>query len=140
MINVNSGNIELDNNFLITKKLGRKEFENSSLFKDVLSQQINTFSSYYLKPQLIGGEKFIVVLFFNQNDMIYLINISILNDGDMPSWENWSEVEELKRKDMHDTWLENNIGKPPYKYSWGEISSNYDPRTGSSMITINYAI
>ena len=60
------------------------------------------------------------------------------NGDSLPSWENWSKEEQLKKKDKHDIWLKTNIGKPPYKYSWGEISSNYDPRSGSSMITIRY--
>ena len=139
MININNGNITLDDScFTITKGLTKNEFINSNLFKDVLSQQTYTFSNYYLKPQLIGKDKFIVVLFFNQNSKIYLVNISISDDGSVPSWTNWSEYKELKRKDLHDKWLGENIGKPPYRYAWGEISSNYDPRSGSSMITIKY--
>lgn len=139
MSNVNNGNISINGgSFIITKDLTKNDFINSSLFNDVISQQTHMFSNYYLKPQLIGKDKFIIVLFFNQNDMIYLVNISLSNEGSVPTWTNWSQDEELKRKDMHDKWLENNIGKPPYKYLWGEISSDYDPRSGSSMITIKY--
>lgn len=141
MININNGNLTIDDGrFTITKGLTKNDFINSNKFKDVLSQQTLTFSNYYLKPQLIGKDKFMVVLFFNQNDMIYLVNISLSDDGSVPSWTNWSEDEELKRKDLHDNWLEKNIGMPPYKYAWGEISSNYDPRSGSSMITIKYNV
>lgn len=66
---------------------------------------------------------------------MYLI---LTSDGNLASWNNWSESEEQSKKDEHDKWLLRNIGEPPYNYSWGEISSNYDPRSGSSMITIRY--
>jgi hypothetical protein len=139
MIDIKSGNILLNgNSFIIKKGLKKDEFIKSNLIGDVLSQQASIYTYYFLKPQLIGSESFTVVLYFNQNDLIEFMNISLSNNGNMLSWDNWSEKEELKKKDEHDKWLERNIGKPPYKYLWGEISSNYDPRSGSSMITIRY--
>lgn len=139
MFNIKNGNISLNNNFIIKKGLTKNEFIKSTLFKDVINQQItNGFSYFYLKPQLINNEKFIITLLFNQNDILDFLNISITKNDTVPSWNNWSESLELKKKETHDKWLEKNIGKPPYKYIWGEISSNYDPRSGSSMITISY--
>lgn len=141
MININNGNISINNGkFTITKSLTKNKFMNSSLFNDVLSQQTHIFSNYYLKPQLIGKDKFIITLIFNQDDMIYFVNICLCSDEGVPTWNNWSKNKVLKIKDKNDKWLENNIGKSPYKYSWGEISSNYDPRSCSSMITIRYNI
>ena len=141
VINPNNGDININGSSLIIQKgLSKNDFVSSRLFKDVLIQEIHAFSNYYLKPQLIGKDKFMVVLFFNQKDMIYLVNMSLSDDGNVLSWNNWSEDEAIKIKERHDQWLEDSIGKPPYKYSWGEISSNYDPRSGSSMITIRYNI
>ncbi|MDD7793074.1 hypothetical protein [Clostridium sp. 'White wine YQ'] len=141
MININNGNISInDGRFIITKSLTKNGFMNSNLYNDVISQQTHMFSNYYLKPQLIGKDKFIMTLVFNPSDMIYLVNICLSNEGDKPTWDNWSQYEVLKIKNKNDEWLEKNIGKPPYKYSWGEISSNYDPRSGSSMISIRYDI
>ncbi len=140
MIDIKSGNLSLNgNSFIMKKGLTKDEFMKSNLINDVLSQETYAFTNYYLKPQLIGSDMFIVVLYFNQNDIIDFINISLSGDGNVPTWNDWSESKELKRKESHDKWLEKNIGKPPYKYSWGEISSNYDPRSGSSMITIKYS-
>lgn len=139
MINIKNGDVSLNGNtFIIKKGLAKDEFEKSTLFKDVISKETHSFTNYYLKPQLIGNEKFILVLFFNTNNILDFANISLSHDGKIPSWDNWSENEEYKRKDDHDKWLVNNISKPPYKYSWGEVSSNYDPRSGSSAITIKY--
>ncbi len=139
MIDVENGNITMDNNsFVIRKGLTKDEFKKSELFEEVLNEQVHTFTNYYLKPQLLGEESFSISLFFDSNEIINFLQISMIKDG-IPSWDNWSEKQEQRRKAEHDQWLKMNIGKPPYKYSWGEISSNYDPRSGSSMITIRYS-
>ena len=139
MIDIKNGNILLnDNSFIIKKGLTKAEFLKSNLAEDILNQQVSVFTNYYLKPQLIGDEKFTVALYFDQNDLIAFLYISLLSDGNIPSWNNWSESEELKRKDEHDKWLLRKIGDPPYKYLWGEISSIYDVRSGSSIIIIRY--
>ena len=139
MVDLKNGGITLNgNNFLIKKGLTKNEFEKSSLFGEVSNHQAYGFTSYYLKPQLIGNDKFILVLYFNQYDVIDFVNLSLSSSNNAPSWNNWSESEELRKKGEHDKWLLRNIGKPPYKYFWGEISSNYDPRSSSSMITVRY--
>ena len=65
-----------------------------------------------------------------QNAKIYLINSS--------SWSDWSEEKELQKKAKHDELLMRLLGKPPYRFSWGEVESIFDKRGGSSSIVINY--
>lgn len=114
------------------------DFIESDLYSDVLNEDVDDYSNYYLRPQLIGENKFIVRLYFGLNNNICLVNMSITKDGNIPTWDNWSEQDQLVKKGEHDQWLQKNIGKPPYQYSWGEISSTYDPRSGSSTITFTY--
>ena len=54
-------------------------------------------------------------------------------------WDDWSEERELARKSFHEHWLVTKLGVALKRYSWGEISSNYDAKGGSSSITIRYA-
>lgn len=139
MIDIGNGDIVFGNNiFLIHSGLTKDEFLNSKFHAEVLNEQVHTFSNYFLKPQWIGNHNFSVSLFFNPQNRIDFIQMSMVSDGNIPVWDDWSEDNEQNRKKAHDQWLEDNIGKPPYQYSWGEISSNYDPRSGSSMITIRY--
>lgn len=118
--------------------LTKQEFLQSDLFSEVISQDEDVFSNYYLKPQIIGRDEFIVRVFFNQDDNISAVNMSFTADGKIPSWDNWSEKEEIKIKDKHDSLLKEYLGEPPYKFDWGEITSNYDPRSASSQIIIRY--
>lgn len=53
--------------------------------------------------------------------------------------KDWSEKQELERKALHDVWLRAEFGAPPYEYSWGSITSNYDPKGRVSDIIITYA-
>ncbi len=139
MINVNNGHITIKGkNYIIRPNQSMQEFEKSDLYRDVLNKQVSIYPNYYIKPQMIGDKNFIITIFFNKQKKINLVNLGLLNSKEIPSWESWSEQKELKRKEEHDKWLEVNFGKPPYRYEWGEIISNYDPRVGSSMITIRY--
>jgi len=125
-------------NIKIVQGLKKSEFEKSNLGNQVLDYQEYGYTRYYIKPQLIDNDEFLMVLLFNPEGIIEFIELALTINGAIPTWDNYSKDSELDRKDKHDKWLIRKAGNPPYKYSWGEISSNYDPRSGSSMITIKY--
>jgi hypothetical protein len=142
---INGGLYLVDRNFTIYNKLTKQEFISSSLYKEVESEHRNdsnseTYVRYYLKPQRIGENYFALTLIFDPSEMIYMVLLLMLIDDIPLSWDKWSEDKELKRKAQHDELLKNAIGNPPYKYSWGLISSNYDPRSGTSNIVLNYRL
>lgn len=58
----------------------------------------------------------------------------------MPSDDSkqWSEACEFERKSRHDAWLRTELGKPPYEYPWGQVTSDYDPKGCASEIIIVY--
>jgi hypothetical protein len=138
-MNLIEGEISLaDSNTTIKKGFQKSEFEKSNLRSQVLDYQEYGYTRYYIRPQQIDNDEFIIVLLFNPEGAIEFVELVLTKNGAVPTWENYSKDNELKKKDKHDKWLKRKIGNPPYKYSWGEISSNYDPRSGSSMITIKY--
>ena len=51
----------------------------------------------------------------------------------------WTEQLELERKAKHDSWLRSELGRPPYDYAWGNVTSDYDPRGCVSEIIVTYA-
>ncbi len=50
----------------------------------------------------------------------------------------WSVESEIRRKEFHDEWLLKKLGEPPYRFHWGEIVSEYDPKGASSAIIVAY--
>ena len=54
------------------------------------------------------------------------------------SWDDWSESSEKQLKRKHDEWLEKLLGKPPHKFTWGDVLSIYDQRSGASSIIVRY--
>ncbi len=74
------------------------------------------------------------------NDLVMSIQVSpkhkeLHTNG---TWKNWSEEREKKILKYYEDWLEAEIGKIKH-YSWGRISSQFDKKSGSSSITINYS-
>lgn len=136
MRDLKNGTIEFENRgSVISPLLTLKEFIHSDLYSQVKDKHFNDFSRYNLQPQRFYGNEVNVSLIFNDHNKIFLVNISKSTNN---SWDSWSEQREFKRKIEHDKLLEKLIGASYSKYLWGEISSHYDPRSGSSMITIRY--
>ena len=50
----------------------------------------------------------------------------------------WTLASELARKTKHDDWLRNELGKPPYNYAWGNVTSVYDSKGCASEIIVVY--
>jgi hypothetical protein len=138
-MNLTDGDISpTDSNIKIEKGLSKSDFEKSNLRNQVLDYQEYGYTRYYIKPQLIDNDEFIMVLLFNPEGIIEFVQLGLTKNGAIPTWDNYSKDIEIDKKGKHDQWLKRKVGNPPYKFSWGEVSSNYDPRSGSSMITIKY--
>lgn len=52
----------------------------------------------------------------------------------------WTERLELERKERHDAWLLDELGAPPYRFTWGTVSSDFDQKGCVSDIIVVYAI
>jgi hypothetical protein len=59
---------------------------------------------------------------------------------DMPSEDasEWTEAHELERLAVHDKWLRQELGRPPYEFAWGSVVSEYDAKGCESAIIITY--
>lgn len=96
------------------------------------------YNWYRLAGQLlIDGDPFTVKLCFAQGSL-WGLSMSIDTGGQSTSWSSWSEAAELATNRRHQEILERHYGPPPYTYPWGWVSASYDPRGGSSNITVRY--
>lgn len=139
MFDVKKGEIYLlKNDITINPHLKKDHVLRSQLYSQFLRDEADMNNSYfwfYFKPIKILETQVSIGMCF-QNENIFMVHMMI-NGKDFPnSWSDWSEAKELERKEAHDLWLQKNIGKPPYIYKWGKISSVYDNKGGFSVINI----
>lgn len=138
MIDIDTGDLVLDSGNVIGRKMTKSGFVKSDLYSKVKEVQDFSWTNYCLFPQSIGDSQFVIVIFFNPQGRLAYVKLGLSQNGELQTWDQWSEQKELELKQEHDNWLRHLIGPPPYEYEWGAISSSYDPRSGSSMITIRY--
>ena len=94
------------------------------------------YTSYALAaPYHLDGEMVRIVAQFKSSA---LEGLFISMESDSKSWRDWSEADELNRKQRLDLILERTYGQPPYHHAWGEVRSGYDPRGGNSAISIRF--
>ena len=130
------------NNILIDKNTTKKEF-NSQFINDIKSYISDEYN--FKQPINIKSLDLWVEVIFN-DEIIKRVEMKNSDPKLKNSYDNWSNYKvELKRK-SHDEWLVRQLGEPherdlpciKYYYSWGEILSYYDPRSGDTGIVVNY--
>jgi len=70
-----------------------------------------------------------------------LESLSIVASDDRfgASWDDWSEEKELSRKQFHDLWLADIAVSANAYFLWGQLSSDYDAKSGFSAIHLRYS-
>lgn len=82
-------------------------------------------------------------LFFNigvcfHNERLFCIDFGFTDKLEKNlTWDNWSEKDELKRKDIYEHWLTTIIGKKR-NFEWGKVGAYFDPKGGTTSMNINY--
>ena len=72
------------------------------------------------------------------DELLESVSITSVDDNSSESRSDWSEENELKRKEIHDQWLKNLLVNTSSHYAWGGVWSGYDPKAGFSSIEIRY--
>lgn len=134
MIDANTGSIDLSDE-RITSNLTRKEFLSLTMGKQAkIFVQNEPYCSFRIEAKL-GADDFILVLWF-EGQTLNRVTLQLSDDRYGSSWDDWTEENELARKQAHDDWLKaHGLSK---QYPWGKILSLYDSRGGSSTIEIVY--
>lgn len=126
MIDNSNGNIKISNELTIFPGFSFEQFKHTKFYDNQDGVRI-----IYLKEhQIIKGREYIVSLFF-RDKKIYMVSLICCD-------EEFSENNEEKRKELHDTILNESGLNSHMKYNWGEISSDFDARSNISSINIIY--
>lgn len=89
----------------------------------------------YLTTWQLAESEFSVLLQF-MDDQLRVITMSLVLPGErLGTPEAEAAHTEVERRRKHDQILYRWFGEPPYKFSWGEVRSAGDFKTGDSLIT-----
>jgi hypothetical protein len=130
-IDTNTGTITFSHGN-VSSLLNRAQFLDTPIGKMAKKSLVNAnWSHYEIDPEEgVAG----TVLF--DGDSIDRIFLSLKMKSDES--EEWGVECELLRKAKHEDWLQEALGPPPYKYHWGRVVSEFDPKGLASEIIIVY--
>lgn len=137
MIDINNGNFKLSNDIVITNN---DSFYN--LNKIGLEKKMHDYNNGYkwivFKNVLIESNYFHIGLCF-KNDSLDYIDFGFSDESQLKdiSWTNWSEQNELSKKELYEKWLSKNFGTKR-KFTWGNIEAYYEPRGGTTAMVLRY--
>lgn len=122
----------------VPARLTRSAFAASALSVDAAVAVANEpWCSWRLHGQYVSTLAFLVTLYFH-GERLWMIELYATLPGDSASWDDWSEEQEMRRKSLHDGWLDKALdGRRDF--DWGTVSSRYDEKGAFSGIWIKYA-
>ena len=126
MIDIKNGEFKVNDSLIFFPGFTFNDFKRTPYFKGQDGVRI----IYLDEPQKIGKYKFLVGLFFKDR-VIYMI--TLINCD-----KEFQENEERKRKNIHDSILQENGIEDGKEYKWGRVVSEYDVRGNISSINIYY--
>jgi len=89
------------------------------------------YITYKIRPETCIG----ATLTFRHQQLLHL-GWAFIMPGETDA--DWSVESELRRKRLHEEWLQKELGSPPYQYNWGRIVSEFDAKGVSSAIIAAY--
>ena len=126
MIDNSNGYINISDELTIFPGFSFEQFKNTKFYDN----QDDVRIIYLNEHQIINGRNYIVSLFFRDRK-IYMVSLICCD-------KEFSEQDEKKRKELHDTILSELGLNSHMKYNWGEISSDFDAGSNISSINIIY--
>ncbi len=139
MIDQINGYITFDE-FILMPYMGLTKFLEMIGEDEIYSYDINTNIELYLKPRKSGEMFFIVRLYFEQdNKSLKYVLLSIQDNDEIPSWNDWSKERELERKKRNDNWLQQEFAMVPLKFEWGSLRSVFNEKDGSSYVWVDFS-
>ena len=82
-------------------------------------------------------DDWIVIVFFREEKLKKLVVERMLSTA-MKSQGRDDVAVAMENKRLHDFWLIQNLGNPPYHYRWGDVLSEYSKRDNGSSIFVVY--
>ncbi|WP_342603970.1 hypothetical protein [Peribacillus sp. FSL E2-0159] len=112
---------------------------------ELLSSDISNNMFVFKDAIMLDGIYFWIVVNF-QNGKVSRIELDNADESLKNTYNNWANYKAKKKKEIHDKWVEEILGKPDikkgdsliYNRAWGEVTSFEDKKSGQVEIWISY--
>lgn len=116
----------------ICRSTDKAHFLETTIGREARERLVNaSWSHYEIDPE----ERWVGTVIFD-GDRIDRVFLSMKLDSEDP--ESWTVERERARQAAHELWLQGELGRPPYSYSWGRVVSDFDPKGLASEIIVAY--
>jgi hypothetical protein len=137
LIEADTGRVNFIPGFPIGPDLIKSVFLATFIGQHALTNVLNPpWHSFWLPTTWRCGHSVGGIIYFH-GERLAMLTFSFGRPGE--NWGNWTYEREMERKSFHDDLLQRDLGDPPYRFHWGEISSDYDEKGGGSAIGVRYA-
>ncbi len=133
--NPKTGELILPSGTILSSGLTRSTFLSSV---EGARTQVEVKNEPWCSFRFEENEDSLTVVVHFKGESLESVTLSIIDPKYGNSWEGWNEKRELEQKRANNRWLRSKGLVPGKKYSWGSVWSDYDPKSGSSMIVIRY--
>jgi hypothetical protein len=133
--NPKTGELLLPSGTILSPRLTRSVFLSSV---EGMQAKVSVKNEPWCSFRFEDHEDSLGIVVFFKGENLESIHFSLSDPKFGNGWEDWSEARELERKQANNQWLKKNDLIPGKRYSWGSVWSDYDPKSGSSMIVVRY--
>lgn len=136
IIDIQNGSFYITEQIVFTK--GRNYYDILNLVPTNETWDVqNGYKWIYLKNIELGKLFFFISVCFHNNKLISIDFGFTDQQKRDSSWEEWSEKDELQRKENYEKWLTAALGNRR-NFDWGEIGAYFDPKGGTSSMILRY--
>ncbi len=137
LIDIDSGHIQINKKLFYHKMSFEEALNQSGEFKRETLDYKNGYKWINLNEIELFDYFFHFGLCFKNDHLDYIdFGFSSLDEL-KKTWADWTEANQLSKKEFYKKWLTDNLGKKR-KFNWGKIETYYDQKGGTTGILIQY--
>lgn len=133
--NPKTGELTLPSGMVLSPRLTRSLFLSSVEGKQA---EVSVKNEPWCSFRFEDREDLLGVIVFFKGETLESVHLSVNAPRFGTGWEDWSEEKELERKQANNQWPKSHGLTPGKRYSWGSVWSDYSPKSGYSLIVIDY--
>lgn len=138
IIDSRNGALRVSNDFTVSSQTTPEEIVHFFGQENVDIRDVRTGWKHYSVRNTRINDTYLIITFYFDNDILRMLDFIISDNFIVAgSWDDWSENNELQKRDYYNDWLTREIGYNR-QFNWGTVESFYDNKGGFSSMALKY--